>query len=185
MPKNDTGVFCDRNRYRCGQNLHHISARTLYHGTKSDHSGFESSPHLAAELAGIQIDLRKIVRAYHKIRNTWQPDVLFLESAGGVCVPLNQRQIMADIPADLAIPAIVVADASLGTINHTTMTVNELRRHNVTVRGVILNRFPENAGILIRDNLKMIEKFARVEVLACAAPDGGFFQDAGLKRLFG
>ena len=146
---------------------------------------FESSPHLAAELAGIQIDLRKIVRAYHKIRNTWQPDVLFLESAGGVCVPLNQRQIMADIPANLAIPAIVVADASLGTINHTTMTVNELRRHNVTVRGVILNRFPENAGILIRDNLKMIEKFARVEVLACAAPDGGFFQDAGLKRLFG
>ena len=146
---------------------------------------FESSPHLAAEVAGVKLELKTILHEYHKIRNTYTPDIMFLESAGGVCVPLNHRQVMADIPAELALPTIIVAAANLGTINHTTLTVNELRRRNVPVRGVIVNRVPENAEILVRDNLKMIEKFAKVEILAYAAPDKGFIYDLGLRHIFG
>lgn len=145
---------------------------------------FESSPHLAAELDGIEIDLTKITRAYHEIKAKFNPDVILLESAGGIYVPLNQRQIMADIPAALGIPAIIVADAALGTINHTVLTINELRRRDVEVRGVIVNRVPDEPGILIRDNLKMIEKFGKVEILAQAGTGKGFISDLGLRHIF-
>ena len=145
---------------------------------------FESSPHLAAELAGIEIDLRKIAKAYAEIKSRFNPDVILLESAGGVYVPLNQREIMADIPAMLGIPAIIVADAALGTINHTVLTINELRRRDVEVRGVIVNRMPSEPGILIRDNLKMIEKLGRTEILAQAGIGTGFLDDLGLRHIF-
>lgn len=145
---------------------------------------FESSPHLAAELAGLEIDLKRITDAYAKIRTQYNPDVLLLESAGGIYVPLNQRQIMADIPAALGIPAIIVADAALGTINHTVLTINELRRRDVEVRGVIVNRVPEDPEILIRDNLKMIEKFGKVEIIAQAGTGKGFIDDLGLRHIF-
>ncbi len=145
---------------------------------------FESSPHLAAELENIEISLDKIVRDYETVRDTFHPDVMLLESAGGIYVPLNQREIMADIPARLKIPAIVVADALLGTINHTVLTINELRRRLIEVRGVIVNNIPENADILVRDNLKMIEKFGRVEILAQIEKNGGIIDDLGLQHIF-
>ncbi len=145
---------------------------------------FESSPHLAAELAGVEIDLQKIASAYSEIRKRFNPDVILLESAGGIYVPLNQREIMADIPARLGIPVIIVADAALGTINHTVLTINELRRRDVEVRGVIVNRVPDDPGILIRDNFKMIEKLGRTEILALAGTNRGFINDLGLRHIF-
>ena len=132
----------------------------------------------------LEIDLKRITDAYAKIRTQYNPDVLLLESAGGIYVPLNQRQIMADIPAALGIPAVIVADAALGTINHTVLTINELRRRDVEVRGVIVNRVPEDPGILIRDNLKMIEKFGKVEIIAQAGTGKGFIDDLGLRHIF-
>ena len=48
----------------------------------------------------------------------------------------------------------------------------------------ILNRYPEDPGILIRDNWKMIEKFGKTEILAAALPNGGFCYDKGLSALF-
>ena len=145
---------------------------------------FESSPHLAAELDGITLDIGRIEDAYRQVQENFHPDVTLLESAGGVYVPLNQEEIMADIPKRLNLPVILVADAALGTINHTVLTINELRRRKIEVRGVILNRYPDDPGILIRDNWKMIEKFGNTEVLATVAPDGGFNFDKGLHGLF-
>ena len=145
---------------------------------------FESSPHLAAELAGITIELEKIAASYRKVQEGFHPDVTLLESAGGIYVPINQEQIMADIPTYLKLPVIIVADAALGTINHTVLTINELRRRGIEVRGVILNRYPEDPGILIRDNWKMIEKFGKTEILAAVLPDGGFCYEKGLPALF-
>ena len=110
--------------------------------------------------------------------------MILLESAGGIYVPLNQREIMADIPARLGIPVIIVADAALGTINHTVLTINELRRRDVEVRGVIVNRVPDDPGILIRDNFKMIEKLGRTEILALAGTNRGFINDLGLRHIF-
>ena len=82
-----------------------------------------------------------------------------VEGAGGLRVPLSndpQREIV-DLVADLDTPALVVARSGLGTLNHTALTVEALRRRNVSVRGVALNRY-EGGSVAERTNPAELER---------------------------
>ncbi len=112
------------------------------------------SPHLSAALDGIQIDLSNIKLP------TPHPPRLLVEGAGGLMVPLNENVFMIDLIEQMAIPVLVVARSSLGTINHTVLTVQELQRRNVDVFGIVMNGEPNE------DNRQAIEHFTKVPVLA-------------------
>ena len=62
-----------------------------------------------------------------------------IEGAGGILVPLNYNDFIIDIPEKLNIPTILVANLYLGSINHTLLTISELKRRNINVLGVIFN----------------------------------------------
>jgi len=82
-----------------------------------------------------------------------------VEGAGGLRVPLSndpQREIV-DLVADLDVPALVVSRSGLGTLNHTTLTVEALRRRDVPVVGVALNRY-EGASVAERTNPAELER---------------------------
>jgi dethiobiotin synthase len=116
------------------------------------------SPHLAAAIDGVTIDMSYILR-------TKLPDSpIVIEGAGGVLVPLNDRHLMIDLIVDLGFPTIVVARSSLGTINHTLLTVRRLRDSGVNVFGVVMN------GILNEDNKSAIERYGNVPVIAQVEP---------------
>ncbi|PSQ14086.1 dethiobiotin synthase [Halobacteriales archaeon QS_8_69_73] len=70
-------------------------------------------------------------------------EVGVLEGAGGLRVPLSNepRREIVDLVADLSLPALVVARSGLGALNHTALTVEALRRRDVDVLGVALNRY--------------------------------------------
>ena len=89
------------------------------------------SPHEAAKREGIAIDLKTI-------RMPATPRPLIVEGAGGVLVPLNARANMADLMAELGLPVILVARSALGTINHTLLSLEALRRRRIPV-AVIMN----------------------------------------------
>ena len=78
------------------------------------------SPHAAAAIDGVTIALDDFERP-----QTNRP--LVVEGAGGVLVPLNDRDLMVDLVKHLDIPVIVVARSGLGTINHTLLTLEALR----------------------------------------------------------
>jgi dethiobiotin synthase len=112
------------------------------------------SPHAAAEIDGIEIDL-------HSIRlPSFNQDTLIVEGAGGVLVPLNRSYLMIDLMAQLKLPAIIVARSTLGTINHTLLTLQALRMRSVPVLGVILNG-PTNPG-----NADAISRYGNTQILA-------------------
>jgi dethiobiotin synthase len=115
------------------------------------------SPHAAAALAGVKIALPDLLPP---------PDArpLVVEGAGGVLVPLNDTDLMIDLIAALGFPAVVVARSTLGTINHTLLTLAALRARAVPVAGVILNG-PRNPG-----NRQAIEAYGRVRILAEVVP---------------
>jgi dethiobiotin synthetase len=70
-----------------------------------------------------------------------------------------------DILKALKLNAVVVADAGLGTINHTVLTVSYLKQNSVKVKGVILNNF-DNSSVMHSDNLQMIEEISGTNVIA-------------------
>lgn len=119
------------------------------------------SPHAAAAQAGEQIDLGAIVlperrRSAHMI----------VEGAGGIMVPLNARETMADLMVQLGVPVLLVARSTLGTINHSLLSLEKLRHLGLHVFGVVMNG-PRN-----EDNRRAIESFGQVRVCAQIEPMG-------------
>ncbi|MCE2991603.1 MAG: dethiobiotin synthase [Alphaproteobacteria bacterium] len=110
------------------------------------------SPHLAANLENDMIDIEKIVLP--PSRN------LIIEGAGGVLVPINDTYLMVDLIEKLGAPVILVARTTLGTINHTLLSLEALRSRNILVLGVIMN------GEKRLQNSKAIEAYGRTSVLA-------------------
>jgi dethiobiotin synthase len=110
------------------------------------------SPHLAAKIEGQYIDIQKIALP-KQLR-------LIVEGAGGVLVPVNEKHCIIDVIKQLEIPVIVVARNSLGTINHTCLTLAALRARQITVFGVVLN------GGINEDHKAAIEHYGQSKVLA-------------------
>ncbi len=126
------------------------------------------APAVAAERAGRPLDWESIDRSLSAIARS--SDVIVVEGVGGLMVPLDAKHTLADFAVWLNLPAVIVARAGLGTINHTLLTIDALRRLKVPVAGVVINRYPaESASIAEETNLRAIEKWGRAPVL-CVVP---------------
>ncbi len=130
------------------------------------------SPHLAARIEGNFASLDKIKQDYLSLASKY--DYVLSEGAGGIICPVvvesNQRIFYQDIIKTLGAPVVIVADAGLGTINHTILTFEYLKARNIKVQGVILNRF-DKSSVMHLDNLKMIEDLSGIKVIATLAND--------------
>ncbi len=111
------------------------------------------SPHLAARLAGQAVDPQQVVRDHARHCGAHPDRALVVEGAGGVLVPLtDQGDLLIDLMAQLALPCLVVGHSTLGTINHTLLTLEALRRRRMEVAGVVLSGppNPENQAAIAR-----------------------------------
>lgn len=117
------------------------------------------SPHLAARADGIHISLE----TFHLPDFDGFPH-LIVEGAGGVMVPLNDRHSMLDLMKKLHLPVLLVARSGLGTINHTLLSLDMIRRHELHVWGVVMNG-PLNPG-----NREAITHFGKTRVIAEIEP---------------
>ncbi len=104
-----------------------------------------ASPHLAAAMEGIKIDTEQLI-----LPQTNRP--LIVEGAGGVLVPLTESVLFVEVFASWRLPAIVCARTSLGTINHTLLTLAALRDRGIPVLGIIFvgDAHEENESIIPR-----------------------------------
>ncbi len=124
------------------------------------------SPHLAAKEAGVRVSLPVIERAFRRLSRAHE--VVVVEGAGGVLVPLNDRNTMLDLMIRLGLPVLLVARPGLGTLNHTLLSLQALHGAGLTVLGVILNQAtPGRWGRIEDDNVRTIERLGGVKVLEC------------------
>lgn len=112
------------------------------------------SPHLAARLAGKRILLRNI-----NLPKIAPQDNLIAEGAGGALVPLNEIDLTTALMKRLGLPVLLVTRTSLGTINHTLLSVAALRAARLDLHGVIM------VGKANIENRKAIEHYGQVRVL--------------------
>jgi len=113
------------------------------------------SPHAAADIDGIHIDLAAIK----------EPDTdnhLVIEGAGGLLVPLNEQETILDlIKNDYKV--IVVSRHYLGSINHTLLTLSELRRRGLEVSGIIFNGEAHPSTENIIKKIGLVEEIGRID----------------------
>lgn len=115
------------------------------------------SPHVSASMEGVRIDPDLI-----NLPGGIAP--LVVEGAGGVMVPLNDDFFMIDLMKKIGIPVLVVARSGLGTINHTLLTIEALRKRSIEIAGIVMN------GKRNPDNKMAIEKMGKVKVVAEIEP---------------
>ena len=96
------------------------------------------APHIAAEKAGLEIKIDVIKQAFQALSKL--ADIVIVEGAGGFLVPLNNQQSMADLPAALDIPVILVVGMKLGCINHSLLTVEAIQARGLTLHGWVANQ---------------------------------------------
>src|SRR5579871_118630 len=112
------------------------------------------SPHLAAREAGVAIALTEF-----ELPAVVGDRKLVVEGAGGVLVPLNERELMRDLIRRIGFPAIVASRTSLGTINHTLLTLAALREARIPICGVAL------IGDENIENRRAIEHYGHVRIV--------------------
>jgi dethiobiotin synthetase len=117
------------------------------------------SPHLAARWARARIELSRV-----KKPAIAHGETMVMEGAGGVLVPINENEFMIDLIRHLGAPVVLAARSSLGTINHTLLSLATLRSAQLPVLGVVL------IGERNADNREAIEKFGDVRVVGEIPP---------------
>jgi len=96
------------------------------------------APWTAAELENRRVEIDFIKRCFKELAELH--DAVIVEGVGGLLVPLNERQTVADMALELGLPVIVVSGSYLGTINHTLLTLEMAGVKGLRVVGVVFNR---------------------------------------------
>ena len=117
------------------------------------------SPHLAAALAGQVIDPAVIRQATRTLADRYE--LVLLEGAGGLHVPLTEDLTFLDYLEQEGWPLIVVSSPRLGSINHTLSTLELARHRGLTVLGILYNRYQESDPVIAEDSARIFSKYLR------------------------
>lgn len=112
------------------------------------------APHIAAQDAGIRIQLAPILERFHALANTYRP--VIVEGAGGFLVPLDGSLTFADVAVALNLPVILVVGLRLGCINHALLTVEAIRARGLALAGWVGNNLQPDMPRLT-ENLQTLE----------------------------
>jgi dethiobiotin synthetase len=139
------------------------------------------APIVAAKLERKSIDLRKILRTYQQLAKNY--DVVLVEGAGGLLVPIRENYFVADLAKALKLPLLIVARLGLGTINHTLLIVHQANAQGLKIAGLVLNDTAGGRrGLAEQTNIRVLPKLCRVPLLR-VMPHGKKAQPAAARRI--
>ena len=130
------------------------------------------SPHIAAERAGVQIDIAHLVACHRRLATL--ADAVVVEGAGGFLVPLSESETGADLAQALGLPVVLVVGLRLGCLNHALLTAEAIRARGLTLAGWVANHV-DPAMLAQESNIAFLQQALQVPLLATipfqATPD--------------
>jgi dethiobiotin synthetase len=133
------------------------------------------APAVAAKIEGRTVDLDLIKNAYMELERL--NDLMVVEGAGGIAVPVKDKILISDLIALLDIPIIIVGRPGLGTINHTLLTVEHAKRSGISIIGIVLNNY--TGGLAEKTNPEIIEELTGIPILGVIPYDPGISTERG------
>ncbi|MCL2144060.1 MAG: dethiobiotin synthase [Endomicrobia bacterium] len=121
------------------------------------------SPYGASLLENKTFNLKKINKSYKYFTEKY--DFTVIEGVGGLLVPLKKDFFVSDLIKMFCLPVIVAARFGLGTINHTLLTVDKLKRDKIPIAGIILSGKKNAKDVSVKSNAGIIGKAAKLPVL--------------------
>lgn len=115
---------------------------------------YPASPHFAARLEGREVDVDAITRATRELEHAYE--VVLLEGAGGLMVPLTDNLLTIDYVAAQGYPVVLVTSGRLGSLNHTLLSMEALCRRGMELMEVIYNDFDEADPAISADSFDFI-----------------------------
>lgn len=138
------------------------------------------APALAAERDGVTIDPSKIINSFREIRKG--KDLVLVEGAGGLMVPLRGGYLIADLAREMRLPLLVVSRPALGTINHTLLTIFAARAMELPVAGYLVNRMPLLPDVAEQEAPHQLASLASADLLG-VLPEVSGTADEKVERL--
>ena len=129
------------------------------------------APSVASELEELPIELEKVDSAFNRLRQNHE--FMVVEGVGGLAVPIRDDVLVAHLAARFGLPLIIVARPTLGTINHTLLTVEFARSCDLEIHGIVLNGLRQNmAGLAESTNPAEISRLTNLPILGIVPFDG-------------
>jgi dethiobiotin synthetase len=128
----------------------------------------ETSPHLAVKMTGTKVDVEKVIDRIHELEQ--QYDIVLVEGAGGLAVPLvertNEFYMTRHLIKESHLPVILVSPSGLGSIHNAFTTYSYAKIYHLDVKTILFNFFSESDPIH-RDNIETIQKLTGLEPFVC------------------
>lgn len=118
---------------------------------------YPCSPDLASKIDRREIDFKKIDAASDELDRRY--DIVLIEGAGGVMVPLKGDYLTIDYIEERELPVIVVTNGQLGSINHTLLTLEAIRRRNIRLAEVVYNHHFDKDPTICADTIEYLKKY--------------------------
>ncbi len=131
------------------EDLDHTTAPLIY--------SYPCSPQLAARIDKRDIPLDVIENSTRRL--TEQYDIVIIEGAGGLMVPLSDEYMTIDYPAERDIPLILVAHGALGSINHTLLSLEAVKRRGMRLPYVLYNTYFDDDSLIASDTIGFISRY--------------------------
>ncbi len=118
---------------------------------------YPCSPDLAAKIDKRAIDFEKIEHAAKILESRY--DVVLIEGAGGIMVPLDGEYLTIDYIRDHKLPTIVVTNGQLGSINHTLLTLFAIKQYGIELSEVVYNHHFDKDPIICGDTIAYLQRY--------------------------
>ncbi|MDR3245361.1 MAG: dethiobiotin synthase [Prevotellaceae bacterium] len=118
---------------------------------------YPASPHLAARIGEVYIDIEKIKTSTAKLKRKY--DIVLIEGAGGIMTPVSTDYTTLDYIKSQNIPVIVVTSSRLGSINHTLLTLEICQSNDIDVFAVAYNKFNVENTVICEDTEKYLKGY--------------------------
>lgn len=118
---------------------------------------YPCSPDLASKIDNRTIDFDKIEKATELLESRY--DVVIIEGAGGIMVPLKGEYLTIDYIKDHNLPTIVVTNGQLGSINHTLLTLFAIKQYGIELAEVVYNHYFDKDKTICEDTIEYLKRY--------------------------